>query len=359
LVLSCSLFVVVLPHVAFGEWVRAVRHTEIDSAADGTEVAAFQFELVRVSKVTVEIADARGLVVARIASGSFWEPGEYEMSWDGMALNGQKAPPEAYQYRLVGEHPEGGRSVWAISSDVSGSKLYWPKMQWDADRRRVTYELRRPARVRIRVGIQNNGPLLTTLVDWVPRSSGRHSEDWDGWDASRAQRYDGRSSTKVVVEAFALPQNTVLVGTVAKRAKFLEGLQTEIANIPEGAAPPGFEMFDFARQQISERHDFDLKLGVPDDMPLDEHGRVVVRDTIPISVDVDEAVAAMLVNERFEAVYFVDERMVFETESGFFPITWAWDASDAIVGEHSIHVNLRGFDGHFGMASVLVVVPKR
>ena len=50
---------------------------------------------------------------------------------------------------------------------------------------------------------------------------------------------------------------------------------------------------------------------------------------------------------------------VFENETGFLPMTWNWDTSNASPGIHYLTANLRGYEGNFGMATVKVRVVSR
>ena len=47
----------------------------------------------------------------------------------------------------------------------------------------ASYELTHPAKVRVRMGTKD-GPLFRTITDWQERGIGRHSENWDGMDAT-------------------------------------------------------------------------------------------------------------------------------------------------------------------------------
>jgi hypothetical protein len=61
-------------------------------------------------------------------------------------------------------------------------------------------------------------------------------------------------------------------------------------------------------------------------------------------------------SRRFEPVFFVDGQFAFENEVGFVPMTWTWDPEGVNAGEHFLTVNLRSYEGNFGIASVKVVV---
>jgi len=76
---------------------------------------------------------------------------------------------------------------------------------------------------------------------------------------------------------------------------------------------------------------------------------------VPLRVSVDDADLASVLNERCEAVFYVDGRLVFENQVSFLPMTWTWDPGNA-SGVHYLTANLRGYDGHFGIQTVKVYV---
>lgn len=61
---------------------------------------------------------------------------------------------------------------------------------------------------------------------------------------------------------------------------------------------------------------------------------------------------------RFEPVFFVDGQFAFENEVGFVPMTWNFDPRSLNEGEHYLTVNLRGYEGNFGIATLKVLVQR-
>ena len=48
----------------------------------------------------------------------------------------------------------------------------------------ITYELKVPALIRVRIGIFD-GPLYTTIIDWEQKQPGKYTEHWDGMDIGK------------------------------------------------------------------------------------------------------------------------------------------------------------------------------
>jgi len=316
-----------------------------------------RFTLSEPARVFLEIYDDRDLLVAEVDSGGLLESGDQSLSWDGRDLRGRIVPPNAYQYILAGSDQAGlERNRHLPPEDSVRSRTKWIDVAWDATSGELTYRLDVPSRVRIRVGLSRNGPLLKTLHDWVPRTRGGHSDRWDGFDASRAMNFSNHPNLKFTARAFGLPRNTLIVEGSARSDQYITDLPEPVRRLDRGDSN-SFRMFDYARQSGSQRGDIEvaLEIGLPKDEDSESERRRVA-GAVPVRVTTSSKDAERLLNERFEAVYFVDGRMVFETEVGFLPITWRWDTSSAVPGEHLLTVNLRGFDGHFGLASKIVNV---
>jgi hypothetical protein len=77
---------------------------------------------------------------------------------------------------------------------------------------------------------------------------------------------------------------------------------------------------------------------------------------VPVVIDVPPEMRQLVLSQRFEPVFFVDGVFVFENEVGFLPLQWTWKPTEADVGERTVTVNLRGYDGAFGIVSVKVRV---
>jgi hypothetical protein len=67
-----------------------------------TRSSAVRFDLARGTEVRLELFDLTGRRVASLAHRRF-DPGQYQMSWDGTDENGGRARPGLYFLRLAGE----------------------------------------------------------------------------------------------------------------------------------------------------------------------------------------------------------------------------------------------------------------
>jgi hypothetical protein len=106
---------------------------------------------------------------------------------------------------------------------------------------------------------------------------------------------------------------------------------------------------------LESRGDIAVRLVLPPTLAVGEKGVPIIEGgVIPVRLEIDERDRQRAFATRFEPVFFVDGQFAFENEVGFAPMTWSWDASRVNDGEHVLTVNVRGYDGNFGIASVKV-----
>lgn len=329
--------------------VRADR-TAFDPAKQ--EAVTIRFNLNEPADVILGVYDGRDHQVYRQQAKHF-DAGDRSVSWNGMDEQGHPVPPEAYAYTLTAENGH-GETLHDLTDLTGGDLLTVKDVRWDAEAGVVRYTLDRPARVNLRLGLQD-GPYLRTLIDWVPRGAGPHEEHWDGKDASGVLALGSNPAVTPVVKAYALPDNTLFVGTPSDRLQFVAERTAPVLrerNAPRQAK----QMFDNAQQPLETRGDLVAILGLDGKYPQDKDGRWIVSGKVPFTANVPEADRQRVLQRRFEAVFYVDGVFTHENELGYLPLTWTWDASQVNPGEHFITLNIRGYEGNFGASTLKVVV---
>jgi hypothetical protein len=324
--------------------------------AKGEEVRV-HFHLSERARVELRLYDARDLLVATVKSPTPLDAGDRNLAWKGRDSKGRLVPPEAYTYTLGATGPRGEKATWDITeSSAPKGMLSIPAPSWDRVSQRVSYAVSAPARVRIRIGLANNGPLMRTLLDWVVRTKGDYEVPWDGWDASSVVDLSEHPNLAFDALAFGLPRNTLVVGPPSQEVRLIEDLDGQAR--PRAAVEAPRRMLDFPRQRIESRHDFPVEIQLPASLPRAADGLPLVTDSIPVQLGLSTRQEALVQDERFEVVFYVDGHHAFETEVGFFPVTWTWNPRGENEGKHYITVNLRGYEGHFGISTVLVRVAR-
>jgi hypothetical protein len=316
---------------------------------------ALVFRLSEPASVTLNVYDGRDLLIRRIDSDGRIEAGDQRLTWDLRDQSGRPVPAEAYHYTLIALSSAGRRVEHDLTDLTAGDDLVATEVAWDPESKVIRYRLPAAGRVNIRVGLDDNGPLLATVLDWVVRDAGVHEEPWDGFDAAGVLDLSHHPKLAIAVDAFGLSDNSILVGPAAARVEL-------IRELPWGRERRVAQRHDrkrmhFHRQQpLEERGDYRISLTLPDNLPRDAEGLPILTGIVPIRLDVSEDDRERVLERRFEPVFFVDGTFVFENEVGFLPMTWRWDTAGVNQGVHFLTANLRGYEGNFGMTTLKVRV---
>lgn len=322
------------------------------------EAFRIQYQLTEPAKIVLKIYDGRDLLVREMHNPDPISVGEQEFIWDGRDQSGQWVPDEAYLYVLEATASDGRFVRYDTAELTGGDDIEATQIKWDPVEKRIHYRVNHAARVCVRVGMKQAGPLLATVVDWVARSAGEQSELWDGFDASGVLDLASHPDMMIGVLAYRLPDNTVIVGEPATKVSLIEKMNwnsTERIKIQEQKK----RMYAHSQQTLETRGDYSVQLQIPDSIKRNEENVPVISEITPIRLEIDEKDLNRVINRRFEPVFFVDGQYQFENEVGFVPMTWNWDPSQINNGIHYITVNVRGYEGNFGMATIKVQVNKR
>lgn len=329
--------------------VRADR-TAFDPAKQ--ETVTIRFSLSEPADVVLAIYDGRDHQVARQDAGRL-DRGDQVLTWNGKAATGAPLPPEAYTYTLTARNAEGA-TIHDLTDLTGGAAVTAKDVRWDAATGTVRYTLDRPARVNLRLGLQA-GPYLRTLIDWVPRRAGEQAERWDGRDASGVLSLANNPALTPVVKAYALPDNTLFVGAPPDRLQFVAERDAAIVRERNGPSPAK-RMFDNSQQPLDTRGDLPAVLSVGGGFRQDGEGRWIVSGDVPLTANVRDADRPRVLQRRFEAVFYVDGVFAHENELGYLPLSWTWNTAQFNPGEHFVTLNIRGYEGNFGTATIKVVV---
>ncbi len=291
-------------------------------------------------------------------------PGELESNyvrWDGRDLVGRTVPDEAYFFTIEASDFHGNFTFYDPTV-ISGREAFSPEARFDSGRHLLSYQLERDSRVNIRVGI-SGGPLLKIVLNWSPRTSGHHEEEWDGMDESDVIDVLNERAYRLSVETVGLPENSIIAKGNADYDYF--EYKTEIApdrpKKPERPRPKaktlGLGPDPMVPRRMGPEPKFRLVL--PSGIKRTEDGLPIVGGKTPIRVILDEKVKRYITEERYEIVVFVDFEFVTEMEEGFSPITFLWDTRKLDNGEHILTVNVVTLSGRVSSGSLRAVVQNR
>lgn len=338
----------------------AISHVQPDKARITTskgESVRVNFVTSAPAQVVLRLYDGRDLQIREIAGRSVLPAGEHNLTWDLRDQRGRPVPDEAYSYVLEARGNDGKPVRHDLTDLTGGSDIAVRDVKWDAQSGKLSYVLDRPARVNVRVGLNDGGPLLRTLLDWVVRPAGLQQESWDGKDASNVLDLAKHPRLSVSVQAFALPDNSILVGGAPTKVTLISDLDAKTAR-REKTSTAAKRMYAHGQQPLDQRGDFKVHLTIANNLPRTSEGLPIVSATVPVRLEVAAQDRERALSRRFEPVFFVDGQFAFENEVGFVPMTWNFDPSALNAGEHFLTVNLRGYEGNFGMATVKVLVQR-
>ena len=103
---------------------------------------------------------------------------------------------------------------------------------------------------------------------------------------------------------------------------------------------------------LSHLPDPRVSLRIVEDLPRRDDGLLLVRGPVTFRVDMDAEDKWLLDQSLYEVSFFLDRRFVSEEETGYTPLSWRWDPAGLGPGAHTMTVNISGFAGHVGVASV-------
>ena len=328
-------------------------------AANTAAPIQVRFRLDEPARISLNLYDGRDLLIRRIQApqdpSAQLPAGDHAIPWDLRDQAGRPVPPEAYRWTLTATTADRRSVEYDLTDVTADGDLAVAELRWDAGAGVIRYRLSAPGRVNIRIGLDNNGPLLRTLLDWVVRDAGDHAEPWDGRDASGVLNLAEHPRLAIAWDGFGLSDNSVLVGPPRDQVQVIEDITW--GEERRTVKRQDKKRMHFHRQQpMEERADYQIHLTLPDGLPRDAEGLPIVSGVVPVRLDVPDSERERVLARRFEPVFFVDGIFAFENEVGFLPMTWRWDTVGTNPGIHYVTANLRGYEGNFGIATLKVRV---
>ena len=316
-------------------------------------------------RVRLEVLTGDGDTV-RVVEGQKQLPaGTHALTWDGKDDKGTVVPDEAYHLVLRCECEGHGKVTLDPRRTTGGYPVENLGTSFTRDGA-ISYTLQEPARVLVRVG-SKGGAMMRILQSWAPKAPGRVLEGWDGFDASGVERLAGQPNTVVVVTGFTLPAQTVLAtGNTALAYpawRKQRGWKLPDVNLKALALQrDGRRLVKQAHLPASMLRDPGVTLVPVEKLQRNKDGAYVVSGPVTFRVDIPGADDKWLLQQSlYEVSFFLDQQFISEEETGYTPLSWRWTpAGTEAEGRHTMTVNVSGFWGHVGVATVpLWVVKKR
>lgn len=320
-----------------------------------------KYELVHPAKTTLRIFGPDRELIAEPLKDKRQKTGKHRIPWDGRDINGDIVPDEAYFFTITARDGEKAiKQVYDPCVFSGGVEQDLSKASINDQAGTIEYRLSEMARVRIRLGI-SGGPLLYTLVDWEPRTAGRVTEYWDGWDKDHLIRLRRHPRFKMIISRLSLPENSIIAYGNKQTDYFAYSREISRPEKKEHNPPSAYSdrnvSFHAQIPRLKDRSPevvmtFPQKAGSKNDAALLE-GKTLVR------VELGDQDKAFFREMKYEICFFLDGEFYAEEEAGYSPYNWLWDTELLEPGTYILTVNLASFKDQIGILSKKIKVNNR
>lgn len=298
--------------------------------------------------LTVHILGPEGELIRVLIENTERVAGNHKEIWDGKDKNDEVVPDEAYSFVIKAVDNSGYKETFTPS--VSQWKRFdTSAMKLSKRTNTIRYELSKPCRTRIRVGIEN-GPLLRTLLDWCPKIAGEIMVHWDGWDENRVINIWKHPKAKIVISNMELPGH-IIITYGNKKTDYIKYRQPGNSH----QARDGKQSQDEFRGSVTTPAPLAtllsprLKISFPMTKQFTPDGIPILSQKTLVRIEVENK--AVLAKVPYEIIFFIDGTFYSEEPSGISPYNWVWDVSNVKSGEHLFTVNLVSFGDQIGVSN--------
>lgn len=314
------------------------------------------------SELSVKIFTSDGDLVNTILKQGTLKPGTHEFMWDGKDSQGVIVPDEAYVPVITAKQRD-GKTLEVDPRTISGGEVVENLRVEFTPTQEITYHLPAPSRVLVRVGIKN-GPMMRSLINWVPKTVGKNIQRWNGFDADNLVDLRNHERLSVLVTAYKLPENSIIT-TGNDKLNYIEYRAKR--GLPEKSRDLSDIKLERDGKRISRNYymprfkDRDPKVfmeitGIQVKAP---DGAPILEDSTSIKVDIPEEDRKLIQESLYEVAFFVDNEFVSEEEQGYMPITWIYKPVGLSPGNHILTVNVSSLSGQMGVRSLSFNVPRK
>lgn len=312
------------------------------------ETIAISFQLSEPAQVTVRIYNPFNELVRTLGKEQSRAAGQQIVSWDGLDDQGVAVPPDAYVYTLSARNSN--EAVLHDLTDITGGEIVSiTDITYEPEKNEVTYVVEKPGRVYLRVGIEN-GFVLKTLLNNEVQTAGTHTLVWDGSDQSQVLSLRDHPKLRFYGSGYRFSENTIIVQWLATRDH--TALENRTSRLPKRNAkprPPGLDRH--AYHPVERCRDVTLSLELPNTASTDADGIPIVESGAAWRVGVHPQDQLLMESERSEIVFFLDNQLLYENETSYFPYTWNWSPKVLMSGVHYMTAFVVGFNEHFGFTT--------
>jgi len=328
------------------------------------ETVEISFRLSRSAQVTVLVHTPDYQVIRRILDGDDRPAGVNTVFWNGIDDSGAAVPDEAYLFTISATDENGNETVYNPTSNSGGQvvDIRLDSMTPSGKGYELSYSMAVPSRVNIRAGV-HKGPLLATVLNWVPKDRGKHTVIWDGLDTTGTVKVMDQPGSHVYITGFRLPDNAIIV---AHGISGYELYQAAVSEKSETTGLPGVISVREVRSGSLKRMNqgvsshalipraqnivpkFSVRGKGGSRMAGAKNASSTVSGDLPLTIEVDPEDLENFNNARYEIVVFVDNVRRDEEEYAQSPYTYILDTTGLPNGDHQVCINMAGLAGQVG-----------
>jgi hypothetical protein len=303
--------------------------------------------------ISAYICDLDGEIIKKLHKKPKDTSGAGSVEWDGRDDDGHRCSDGAY-IPIIQAKAKQRHQIFNPTMQPWGQRLKTDTLEYNLEQQQITYHLSRPALCLIRVGETDGGPLYATLAQWTPKPAGTHLEAWNGRDAQGLVNVAARPKLKVMIDAIALPETSILVIGSSQKHHFERSRRERMPLHP----PRGSEVFMHSLHERRLCRDIDIAATI-ENQAGSKKKPPVLRATASVLVDIlDRDHLAHLRREGAEVYAFMDGEFVTEVKVTDFPARVDIDTAKLKVGEHVLTVNVKATEDHLGTYSLAVSVER-
>jgi FlgD Ig-like domain len=318
------------------------------------EATEIRYKLSQEAGVTLKIYDESDYLVKTVVYSTHRPQGDRKEYWNGTDQTGRLVPPGIYRFVIQAENKEGITTLSDLTDITGGQENQVASSEIDQKNGLITYVLKSPSLVITRLGLKDGGPMLRTLEFRKAKSGGLNQVPWDGLDNSGTVSFLNHTKLNLRAQAYSLSANNiVIIGPNRNSDTANTQMQMGREKRPNKKLPR--KIIRNHWQHTPEKcRDPEIRIELPEGTQWDQDGTAIVNGLVRLKVDLPEQDRLILTEERFEVMFFVDFLFVYEEEAGYLPYNWTWNAQSTIKSPHYITVNLIGYEGHIGSATLKV-----
>lgn len=355
-ILSAMLALIVLfPLAAMGAEVEFAPYASPEFNPSRGEKFRIPFKLSSEAEVSVKIFTSDGDHVTTVTKTGTLKPGTHELLWDGKDPKGMIVPDDAY-VPVLSAKLKNGKTVDIDPRTYSGGEVVENLNVEVTPTQEITYHLPAPARVLIRVGIKN-GPMMRSLINWVPKTAGKNIQRWNGFDADSLIDLRNHERLSVLVTAYQLPEHAIITMGNEKVSYGDYRSKKGFPDITRGASEMKLERDGkrISRNYYMPRFkDRDPKvfMALLGNQKKTQEGVPILEDATSVKVNITEEDRKLIQESLYEVAFFVDNEFVSEEEQGYMPLTWIYKPVGLAPGNHILTVNVSSLSGQMGVKSL-------